>query len=77
MKKWIKVKPNATVRRLDTEPDGSLTAYLQSSPVDGKANAELIRLLAQVYRIPRSAISIKIGQTARRKLVEMDAEEMD
>lgn len=75
MKKQVKVKPNAKTQQLVIESDGSLTAHLKSPPVDGKANAELIQLLSQTFKVPKSQIAIKSGTTGRLKLVEIASED--
>lgn len=67
----IKVKPNSKQQQIIEEPDGSLTIRLKSPPVDGKANAELIKLLADKFEVPKSAIVIKSGVSSRNKLVEV------
>lgn len=38
-------------------------------PVDGKANRELCRFLADLLDVPKSAVSILQGETAREKTV--------
>jgi uncharacterized protein (TIGR00251 family) len=68
----VKVKPNSKQQRLTQLEDGSLTVHLKSPPVDGKANAELIQLLAKTFGVPKSAIRIKIGASSKSKLVEID-----
>lgn len=72
MDKIVKVKPNSKQSRIQEEADGSLTVYLKSPPVDGKANAELIQLLAKAYDIPKSKVMIKSGLTSRIKRVEIE-----
>jgi uncharacterized protein len=69
----INVKPNSKHQTIETLADGSLVIRLKSSPVDGKANAELIALLAKQFAVPKSSVHIKSGQTSRRKLVEIEA----
>ncbi|WP_339376756.1 DUF167 domain-containing protein [Chlorogloea sp. CCALA 695] len=54
------------------EADGSLTISLKSPPVDGKANTELIKLLAKKFAVPKSRITIKLGLSSRQKLVIID-----
>jgi uncharacterized protein len=75
MQKQIKVKPNAKKQQLIAQADGSLMVYLKSSPVDGKANAELIQLLAKAFKVPKSCVTIKWGLSSRNKLVEIETEE--
>jgi len=74
MKKQVKVKPNSKQQKIEEAPDGSLTVHLKSPPVDGKANEELIKLLAEKFDVPKSKISIKSGLSSKNKLVEIDTD---
>jgi uncharacterized protein (TIGR00251 family) len=67
----VKVKPRARVSRLTALPDGTYQAELKSPPVDGKANAELIALVAAHFGCLRSAVSIRSGARSRCKRVEV------
>lgn len=67
----VRVKPSSKRPRLEQLGDGSLVAYLKSPPVEGKANEELIRRLADRFRVPKSRIRIKSGLSSRNKLVEI------
>lgn len=73
MKKVVKVKPNAKTRTLTELDDGTLKITLKSTPTDGKANQELIKLLAKTYGVPQSHITIKSGHTSRNKVIEIIA----
>ena len=68
----VKVKPNSKQQKIEHQLDGSLTVYLESPPVDGKANKELIKLLSDRFGIPKSQITIKSGLSSKNKLVELD-----
>lgn len=70
----VKVKPNAKQQQLLYAEDGSLIVHLKSPPVDGKANTELIQLLAKTFNVPKSAIRIKAGAIAKHKLIEIDTD---
>lgn len=72
MKKQVKVKPNSRQQKIEEETDGSLTVHLKSPPVDGKANEELIQILAKKFHVPTSSIRIKSGLSSKNKLVEID-----
>jgi uncharacterized protein len=74
MQKRVKVKPNSKSSKIVEEEDGSLTVHLKSPPVDGKANEELIKVLADKYDVSKSRITIKSGLTSRQKLVEIEEE---
>lgn len=67
----VRVKPNARASEL-VEGDGGWVARLKAPPVDGRANAELVRLVAERFGVPRSAVSIRSGAGGRLKLVDID-----
>jgi len=68
------VRPRSRTQSLEREADGTFRANLKSSPADGKANAELIELVARHFKRRRSAVSIKSGASARSKLLSIDDE---
>ena len=68
----VRVKPNAGLSRLVQAEDGSWLARLKSAPVDGKANLELIALVARYFGCARSAVAITSGASGRRKRVKID-----
>ncbi len=72
MQKRVKVKPNSKSPKIIEAEDGSLIVHLKSPPIDGKANEELIKVLADKYDVPKSCITIKSGLTSRQKLVEIE-----
>lgn len=74
MHKQIKVKPNSKQQIIEEALDGSLTVHLKSPPVDGKANKELIEILAKRFDVSKFQIRIKSGLSARNKLVEIDTD---
>ena len=61
--------PRARVSELTEQPDGSWRARVKAPPVDGKANDELIRLVARHFGLAPSRVWIKSGETSRTKLV--------
>ncbi|HEX8986003.1 MAG TPA: DUF167 domain-containing protein [Bryobacteraceae bacterium] len=67
----IKVKPGSKKPRIEEDAAGAFTIHLKSPPVDGKANEELIAVLAAHFRVPKSRVRIKNGLVARSKLVEI------
>lgn len=69
----VKVKPNSRVSELEQSEDGAWIARLTAPPIDGRANQELIALVARRFRCPKAAVSIKSGASGRMKLVRIDA----
>ena len=69
----VKVKHNARTSSLVQAEDGSWQATLKSPPIDGKANEELIALVASHFGCRKAQVRIKAGAGGRMKLVEVDA----
>lgn len=60
----------------NTSSDGEphLKARVRAVPEDGKANAALVELLADVLGVAKSAVKIAAGQTARLKTIEVSGD---
>ena len=69
----VRAKPRSSVSALERESTGTWLARLRSSPVDGKANAELVALVAKHFGCSRSCVSVISGATARLKLVRISS----
>ena len=67
----VRAKPRSSVSSLEAEASGIWIARLRSSPVDGKANVELIGLVAKHFGCPRSSVAVISGTSARLKLVRI------
>jgi uncharacterized protein (TIGR00251 family) len=49
----------------------ALKLRLAAAPVDGKANAELVRFLAEAFGVPARQVTLLRGETSRRKIVQI------
>jgi uncharacterized protein YggU (UPF0235/DUF167 family) len=67
----VRVKPRSRVSAFGAAHDGTWVARLRSAPVDGKANEELIALVAAHFHCRKSAVSIKAGAAGRAKWVRI------
>ncbi len=67
----VMVKPNSKKGPLVIANNNQLTIYLREKPVDGEANAALIKLLAKHFQVSKGAIRIKTGARGRKKLIEI------
>jgi uncharacterized protein (TIGR00251 family) len=65
----VKVKARARASSLEQLSDGTWTARVRSPAIEGKANAELIALVARQFGCPKSAVWIKSGTSGRTKLL--------
>ena len=67
----IRVIPNAKTSEVVGRELGVLKVKLAAPPIEGKANEELIRVLAEHFDIPKSLIHIVHGQSGKNKVVEL------
>ena len=51
--------------------DDALKVRIQAPPVEGKANAYLLKFLSKEWKIPRSSIEILSGETGRNKRLKI------
>ncbi len=72
LKIQVKVKPNAKQQKIEEIAENNFKIAVKSPPTDGKANQELIKILAKRFNVPKSHISIKSGVSSPHKLVEID-----
>ncbi|WP_372422297.1 DUF167 domain-containing protein [Salinarimonas chemoclinalis] len=72
----VRVTPKASAARITAERDTdgglALRVAVTAAPEDGKANAAVIALLAEALGLPRSALAIVRGETARTKTIRID-----
>jgi hypothetical protein len=71
MKLEIKVQPSSSKASI-TINGGEIKVYVNSPAVDGKANAEAIKLLASFLKVKKSSIKIISGKTGRKKFLEIE-----
>jgi len=65
----LHIQPGAKKSEIAGLHGDALKIRLNAPPVDGKANAALVEFIAEALGVPRSAVSLKSGQTSRRKVI--------
>ena len=65
----VRVKPRASKSRVLGERGSELEVAVAAPPVDGAANEELVRVLAEHFDVPKRALTITHGMGGRSKLV--------
>jgi uncharacterized protein (TIGR00251 family) len=63
------VKPRAGKSRVCGVREGVLEVALAAPPVDGEANAELVKTLARTFGIAKSSVQLVSGERSRTKLL--------
>jgi uncharacterized protein (TIGR00251 family) len=67
----VQITPNAKKSEVIGVLDDVLKIRLQAQPIEGKANEALIRFIAGMLSLPKSAVQLTHGHTARRKVLEV------
>ena len=67
----VVVKPNSKKGPLVITENSNLTVFLREKPIDGEANAALIKILSKHFNVAKSCIVIKTGARGRKKIVEV------
>ena len=68
----VKVIPGASRNEICGWLGETLKVKLSAPPVDGRANDALIEFLAEMLGLPRRAVALVRGETARQKLARID-----
>ncbi|MDP3538492.1 MAG: DUF167 domain-containing protein [Azonexus sp.] len=83
MSEWLRVAADGHITlTLHIQPGAKKTEFaglhgdalkirLAAPPVDGKANEALVKFVAEALSLPKSAVTLKSGQTSRRKVLEI------
>ena len=67
----LHIQPGAKKTEVVGVIDDALKIKLQAQPVEGQANAALVKWLAKELKVARGAVTITHGATSRRKLIEL------
>ena len=68
----IRVVPRAGRAGIAGTRNGALLVRLNAPPVEGAANAELVKVVADVLGVPRRVVTIVAGERSRLKRVRID-----
>jgi hypothetical protein len=68
----VHVQPRARRSEVAGRHGDAIKVRLAAPPVDGAANEELVRFLAEALGVPRRAVRLTAGLQSRRKTVEID-----
>ncbi|MFZ1699862.1 MAG: DUF167 domain-containing protein [Pyrinomonadaceae bacterium] len=72
----VRVIARASRTEIVGEHVGALKVRLNSPPVDGAANTELIKLLAKHFGVAKSDVEIISGHTNRSKKIRISGEDV-
>ena len=67
----VKVHPRARKNQITGLVGDGLKLALTAPPVEGRANEAAVEFFAELFRIPRSSVTIASGETSRSKVVRV------
>jgi uncharacterized protein (TIGR00251 family) len=65
----VRVRPGAGRTRVKEKRGGVLRMDVAAPPEKGKANAELVRFMAKLMGVPKSAVRVRSGERSRDKVL--------
>jgi uncharacterized protein (TIGR00251 family) len=72
----VRLQPRGTRDEVLGERSGAIVVRVTAPAIDGRANAALCNLVAQLVGVPRGAVWVIQGEKARDKVVEIEGREL-
>jgi len=67
----VQIQPRASHNAVAEVIGDHLKIRLTAPPVEGRANTDLISLLAKLFDVPKSQVTLLRGESSRRKLLRI------
>ena len=71
MKLFVKAKPGARENSIKKISETEYEVSVKEPPIQGRANAAIIELLSDYFKVPKSEVKIISGFAARKKIIEI------
>lgn len=68
----VKVVPSSGKSECKLDKNGALKCYVKSPPENGKANKELVKMLAKGLGLAQGEVEIMAGETSRNKRIKIN-----
>ena len=72
MKFFVKAKPNSKEAKIKKIGETSFEIQVKEPAQEGKANAAVIKALAEHLKIPKSRLEIVLGKNSKQKVIELN-----
>lgn len=71
MKIFVQAKPNSKEQRIEKIDDSHFIVAVRESPIQGRANKAIIKILADYFNAAPSRIKIISGHASRQKIISI------
>lgn len=71
MKIVVTAKTGAKKELVEKFSETEYTVWVKEQPVEGKANHAILKTLANYFKVPVSSLRIVIGQTTKKKIIDI------
>jgi len=71
LKVFVKVKPGAKIDRVEKIDDTHFNIWVKCPAKEGRANENVIKLLAEFFNLPKSRVKIISGHSSKNKVIEI------
>ncbi|MBU1167426.1 DUF167 domain-containing protein [Patescibacteria group bacterium] len=68
---YLKVKPRSSQSKVEKVSDNIFHVWVKAAPEKGRANKEVVQVLADYFGVSKTNVHILKGETTRMKLVEI------
>ena len=68
----VRVVPRSSRIAIEQESPGTFKIRLTAPPLDGKANAQLLKILSEMLQLPSRQIILISGETGRHKRIRIE-----
>lgn len=68
---FLRIQPKASSNELAEVMEGERKLRITAPPVDGKANKQIIALLAKICKVAKSDVSIISGELGKHKRIRI------
>lgn len=71
MKIFVTVKTGSKERGIERIGENEYVVRVKSKPIENMANTELVEVISDYFKKPKSAVRIVSGQKSKKKILEI------
>ncbi len=74
MKIKVKVHTNSKTKSIEKDTNEVFQIYTTQRPIEGKANEEVIKMIAEYFKIKPNQVFIESGKKSKEKIIEITSD---